>query len=144
MVRSWRFDVSVLACLALIAATGCTAQKKDDQVQGKMFYRGVARAPAQTNSMTVGRQGHDADYGRWEERGSANSGEWLDTSTSVGRQGGTAQSGSWNATGVGGDPIDNGGIGASYYDRGGSTQGIEGNGASSSEFDEGSARYGNE
>ena len=108
-----------------------------------MFYRGVPKAPTQSNSMTVGRQGHDADYGRWEERGSANSGEWLDSSTSVGRQGTSAQSATWSATGVGGDPIDNGGIGASYYDRGGSSQGIQGDGASSSEFNERGASYGN-
>jgi len=131
-----------LACAASAAATGCHAQKNDERVQGKMFYRGVPRAPAESNSMTVGRQGRDAEYGRWGERGSANSGEWTDSSTSIGRQGTTAQSSTWGATGVGGDPIDNAGVSSSYSDRGGSSQGIEGGGASSSEYREGSARYG--
>lgn len=135
--------MTVLACAVLLAPMGCSKQNQDDRVQGKMFYRGVPKPPTESNSMTVGRYGHHADYGRWNERGSANSGEWLDTSTSIGRYGTTAQSSTWAATGVGGDPIDNGRISSSYYDKGGSSQGIHGEGSTYSEYNERSTQTGN-
>lgn len=133
-----------LACAALLSNFGCHAQK-EDRVQGKMFYRQPPRPPRESNTMSVGRHGHNSDYGRWSERGAGSSDAGYETSTAIGRYGTTAQSAPWGYdTSIGGDPIDNGSVTGTYFDRGGSSLGVSGDGASSSEFREGSTRYGSD
>ena len=128
-----------------MAASGCHARNDDDRVQGMMFYRASPKPAPQSNTVSVGRHGHNSDYGRWGERGGGNSDAGYDTSTTVGRQGTTAQSAPWRGdTQTGGYPIDNAGVSSTYYDKGGSNMGVSGDGATSSEYGEGSTRYGTE
>lgn len=145
MLQTMRIAIACLACAGLLAAAGCHARNDDDRIQGKMFYRAPAKPAPQSNSMSVGRYGHNSDYGRWTERGSGSSDAGYETSASVGRHGDTAQSASWNTdTRIGGDAIANGNVSSTYSDTGGSNLGVSGDGASSSEYGEGSSRYGSE
>lgn len=138
-------SIALVASAALVITTGCSAKNDDDRVQGKMFYRAAPKPPRESNTMSVGRYGRNSDYGRWTERGAGSSDMGYETSASVGRYGKTAESAPWHHdTRIGGDAIDNGNVSATYYDRGGSSLGVSGDGASSSEYGEGSTRYGSE
>jgi len=133
------------ACAAVAAMSGCSAKNDDDRVQGKMFYRASPKPARESNTMSVGRYGRNSEYGRWTERGSGSSGMGYETSSSVGRYGTTAESAPWvHDASIGGNAIDNGNVSGTYYDRGGSSLGVSGDGASSSEYGEGSSRYGSE
>ena len=67
MFRSPLFAIASLACAGLMAASGCHARNDDDRVQGMMFYRASPKPAPQSNTVSVGRHGHNSDYGRWGE-----------------------------------------------------------------------------
>ncbi len=132
-----------VACLLLGAAVSLSAaceSSSERHVRRMMWYRQPPSQPPNSHTLTVGRYGRDAEYGRWP--GFSVSGEGTETGgTDTGRYGETATYATWGPTDVGGQPVPNSNVSA-RSGLAGTTLGVQGGTMTVGEWNDGPATFG--